>query len=426
MLKNYLTKRQRESVALILVGNFLEYFDLMLYAHMAIVLNDIFFPKSDPYTASLLAATTFSLTFVLRPLGALFFGYFGDRWGRKSTVIISTAIMAVASFVIASLPSYASIGVTASIVLTVCRIFQGFSSVGEVTGAHIYIAEIIAPPASHFYVSLIDICAGLGSFFALFIGSAFLLMDPESGWRWAFYLGSGIAVVGSIARTQLKETPEFIRALHRKKSNDIKVLDKTIPCKGSKKNLFSYLGIECLFPIAFYISFIYIGDILRTKYGYSTDQVIHHNLLVTTVDVLCAYFMAHLALKFYPLHILKVRGILLLCFLAFFPYLMNHAESTWQVFIVQCCLAVLGSDGIPAYAILVRGFPTLSRYTQAGLAFSLSRAIMYPVTAYGCFFVGKWLGFEGIAAVIAIFTVIFLVSVSRFTPEEDIRGYKSI
>ena len=103
--------------------------------------------------------------------------------------------------------------------------------------------------------------------------------------------------------------------------------------------------------------------------------MIYNNLLVTTVGIILAFIQAHLALRIYPLVIMKYRSIFLLVFLIFFPYLMNHATSAWYVFTAQCFLVVLGNDSIPAYAILVRGFPTLKRYTQAGLAFALSRAV---------------------------------------------------
>ncbi len=93
-LPQELTKNQKQSIALIQIGTFLEYFDLYLYIHMAVVLNVIFFPKTDPYTASLLAAFTFSSTFLLRPLGALFFGYIGDNVSRKTSVVMTTLIMA--------------------------------------------------------------------------------------------------------------------------------------------------------------------------------------------------------------------------------------------------------------------------------------------------------------------------------------------
>ena len=100
-----LKPEQKEAVGLLPIGTFLEYFDLMLYVHMAVVLNDVFFPKSDPYTHSILAAFAFCSTYVLRPFGALLFGYIGDNMGRKATIIITTLMMSISCVVMALLPT---------------------------------------------------------------------------------------------------------------------------------------------------------------------------------------------------------------------------------------------------------------------------------------------------------------------------------
>lgn len=109
-----LNSAQREAVGLLSIGTFLEYFDLMLYVHMAVLLNVLFFPETDPFTASLISAFSFCSTYVLRPFGALLFGYIGDYIGRKPVVIITTLLMAVSCTIIASLPTYAQIGIAAS------------------------------------------------------------------------------------------------------------------------------------------------------------------------------------------------------------------------------------------------------------------------------------------------------------------------
>ena len=102
-----LNREQKEAVGLLQIGTFLEYFDLMLYVHMAVLLNDLFFPKEDPKTAGLLTALAFCSTYVLRPFGALFFGYIGDHIGRKTTVIMTTMMMATSCIIMATLPTYA-------------------------------------------------------------------------------------------------------------------------------------------------------------------------------------------------------------------------------------------------------------------------------------------------------------------------------
>jgi MHS family proline/betaine transporter-like MFS transporter len=117
-----LTKEQKQAVGLLSIGTFLEYFDLMLFVHMAIILNELFFPKYDPHMTSLLAAFAFCSTYLLRPVGALIFGYIGDRYGRKNTVILTTFMMSSSCLVMAFIPTYNEIGLTATYAIIICRI----------------------------------------------------------------------------------------------------------------------------------------------------------------------------------------------------------------------------------------------------------------------------------------------------------------
>ena len=118
-LLSSLNREQKESIGLLQIGTFLEYFDLMLYVHMAVLLNEIFFPQYDPFTTSIVTAATFCSTFVFRPIGALIFGRIGDKFGRKPTIVITTAMMAISCLVMANLPTYAQIGITAAWIITI-------------------------------------------------------------------------------------------------------------------------------------------------------------------------------------------------------------------------------------------------------------------------------------------------------------------
>ena len=130
-----LNEEQKDAVGLLSIGTLLEYFDVMLYIHMAVLLNELFFPKADPFTASLLAAFTFCSTYVFRPLGALIFGYIGDKFGRRITVLLTMFVMAGCCVVMALLPPYAEIGITASCIMILCRVAQGMAAMGEAIGA---------------------------------------------------------------------------------------------------------------------------------------------------------------------------------------------------------------------------------------------------------------------------------------------------
>jgi MHS family proline/betaine transporter-like MFS transporter len=114
---NRLSKEQTHGIALLSVGTFLEYFDFMLHVHLAVVLNDLFFPKGDPKWDACIPALTFSSNFIFRPFGGLLFGYIGDLVGRKVTIILTTVLIAICCITVASLPTYAQIGILAPILL---------------------------------------------------------------------------------------------------------------------------------------------------------------------------------------------------------------------------------------------------------------------------------------------------------------------
>jgi MFS family permease len=117
-----LTREQKQAIGLLSIGTFLEYFDLMLYVHMAVLLNELFFSQDNEFSAQLLSAFSFCITFIFRPIGAILIGRLGDRIGRKATVIITTTVMSISCVVMANLPTYEQVGIVASWAVTICRI----------------------------------------------------------------------------------------------------------------------------------------------------------------------------------------------------------------------------------------------------------------------------------------------------------------
>jgi MFS family permease len=253
----------------------------MLYIHMAVLLNELFFPKTDAHTAAILTAFAFCSTYLLRPIGALVFGYIGDHAGRKVTVIITTTMMSISCLIIANLPTYGQIGIAASWIVTACRIAQGMSSMGEITGAQLYLSKTIKPPALYPAVALIGVAASSGVAVALAIAS--FVTSFGFNWRLAFWVGATIAVVGAVARTTLRETPDFADAKRRLKNTiekanvDSKKLANNLIWKekvNQKTSLALFLVdlyvaimlLFCLCPLRQYIKkFIWVQP--RTNYS---------------------------------------------------------------------------------------------------------------------------------------------------------------
>ena len=187
-MNDKLTKQQKTAVFLLSIGTLLEYFDLYLYVHMSVLLNELFFPKADPFIAKILGATAFFSTYFLRPIAGYIIGKIGDSFGRKFTIMLTTFIMAVSCLIIIFTPTYAEIGFTASIMIILSRMLQGFSSLGELMGAQLYLTEMLKTPVRSVMSGVVIFTARIGGFLAL--ATASIVLSVELNWRWAFGVGS--------------------------------------------------------------------------------------------------------------------------------------------------------------------------------------------------------------------------------------------
>ena len=416
-----LTREQKEAVGLLSLGTFLEYFDIMLYVHMAILLNELFFPKYDPYTTSLLSAATFCSTYVFRPFGALIIGWIGDNIGRRATVVITTFMMSISCITMANLPTYAQIGITASVLMIICRIVQGMSSMGEVIGAELYLTETIAPPAQYPAVAVVTVFATLGGgTFAL--GIASLVTSFGFNWRIAFLVGAVVAVIGSLARTTLRETPEFADAKRQLKTSlekaneDPKSLENhpLLQEKIAKKTFLAYFLIECSWPAIFYFIYVYCADILKDSFGYTAEQVIHQNFIVSIVNLLGFIVLTYLSSRIYPLKILKVKLVVFIIFAISCPYLLDSLRNPLDVLLLQAIVILFISDSLPAAPIFYKHFPVFKRFTCTTLIYALSRAFMYVIVSFGLIYLTEYFGHWGLLMLFCLISLGFAFGLFHF------------
>jgi MHS family proline/betaine transporter-like MFS transporter len=390
-----LSREQKEAVGLLQIGTFLEYFDLMLYVHMAVLLNEIFFPKTDPHTASLIAAFAFCSTYVLRPFGAILFGYIGDNIGRKTTVIITTLMMSVSCAVMANLPTYAQIGITATWVITICRIVQGLSSMGEIMCAKVYLTEITKVPEQYPAVSMITVASSLGAVAAL--GIATLVTTTGFNWRIAFWLGAGIAVIGSIARTRLRETPEFLKKMYERK-HKIKSTEKSVLAneKVRKRTMFAFFVTSCGGPMTFYIVYMHFNPLLKQSFGYSSENIIMHNFYLSLIQVSACVFFAIMSYRIHPLKIMKSGILCLVGIILLLPIIIINITHPYQLFALQSIFLLLFLSDTPAASIFIKQFPVLKRVTATSFLYALARALMYPITSFGLIYLTNFFGIYGL------------------------------
>lgn len=386
-----LNKEQKHAVGLLSLGTFLEYFDLMLYVHMAVLLNELFFPKTDPHTASLLAAFAFCTTYVFRPIGALIFGFIGDYVGRKVTVIITIMFMSISCVFMANLPTYAQIGITASWIMTICRIVQGMSSMGELTGAQLYLSELINPPARYSAVALLAFSSAIGGAASLAVAS--LVSYFGLNWRIIFGVGAIIALVGAAARVFLRETPDFTAAKRQTKiAQQTQVLAHE---KVSYKTLAALFLMDCMWPLCFYLSYMHCGIVLKDNFSYSPEQIIHQNFIVSIVQISTYLLFVFLSYRIYPLKILKVKLAISFAIVLSYPYWLNNFHHEFHVLLLQCCIIFFAADASPATSIFYKYFPVLKRFTYISFTYALSRAVIYVITSFGLVYLTKFHGSWG-------------------------------
>jgi MHS family proline/betaine transporter-like MFS transporter len=203
-----------KAYAAAVIGNLVEWYEFTVYAFVASVIGQLFFPSSDPTTSLISSYAVFALAFVARPLGGLVFASIGDRFGRRNALAALLFLVSIATGAIGILPTYAAIGIAAPILLIVCRMFQGFAFGGELSGTSTFILEYAPPGKRGLYTSMIGFTGGggliLGALIVMLLQSAFTSEQFRSwGWRIPFIVGFFISFLGIWMRLRLEDTPVF-------------------------------------------------------------------------------------------------------------------------------------------------------------------------------------------------------------------------
>ena len=389
-----LTRKQKEAIFLLSFGTLLEYFDLMLYVHLSVLLNDLFFPKTDPMMAKLLGATAFCMTFVLRPVGGYVIGRIGDAIGRKYTILITTFFMAFTCLTMAMFPTYEEVGIWATVVILLCRAVQGFSSLGEIMGAFIYLAESLKSPYKYIASGIVEMMSRVGELLAL--GVASLVLGSGFSWRIAFFIGAGIAVVGLVARRRLRETSEFANYQTRMKLQ--KQLDSSniIDDKVNKKALVSLFFDILTTPLGFYTAYMYLGDFMKNNLEMTAEQVINHNFKYTILAISMVIIFAYLYKFIHPIRIINLNLSILIFTLAVFPYCLENIHALGgenMIYILQTGVELIGFLSV---LIWFKYFPISRRFTTVATTFGIASSVGYVIVSYGLIPLTSWFGYYGL------------------------------
>jgi MFS family permease len=271
-----------------LVGTAIEWYDFFIYGTAsALVLPKLFFPSLDPAAGALLSYSTFALAFIVRPIGGLIFGHFGDRVGRKALLVTTVILMGTATTLIGLLPTYASIGVVAPLLLVVLRVLQGISVGGEYGGAVLMAVEHSEPGRRGYRGSWVQMGSPAGLILA---NAAFLLVTQlpgdallDWGWRIPFLLGSVLLVVGLIIRLRIPESPRFEEV---KQHGDIAKVPALVVLRDYPGRVLLTAGAYVGTGVVFYGSSIFGLSYGVEKLGFTRSQV----LAIVLIGQVLAFF----------------------------------------------------------------------------------------------------------------------------------------
>ena len=362
-----------------MVGNALEWYDYALYAQFAYIIGLKFFPKTE--FVEILTFAIFAAGFLVRPIGGILFGQIGDRFGRRSALVIGILMMAIPTAGIGLLPSYESIGIAAPIILAIIRLIQGFSLGGEFSGCIAYIVEHSPDNKRGLAGSASFVSMCIGMLMGVGVANAFSYVLSEEdllswGWRIPFIFGLVIGLVGLYIRSQLSESPIY------KAAKEAGHLSRTPLRETFTKHwrpLLLAIGIYINVTAPFYTTTVFMKYFMQNL-GYTEQQgsVVCAIILVTMSIVfpISAYISDKIGRK--PV---IVTGTILLI-LSIYPIFVALASMNYVFAILSQIIfaAIIGIYMGPVPTLLVELFPTRVRFTGVAISYNLSAAIFGGTT----------------------------------------------
>ncbi|MDU2478598.1 MAG: proline/betaine transporter [Klebsiella sp.] len=344
------------------LGNAMEWFDFGVYGFVAYALGKVFFPDANPSVQMIAALGTFSVPFLIRPLGGLFFGMLGDKYGRQKILAITIVIMSISTFCIGLIPSYATIGIWAPILLLLCKMAQGFSVGGEYTGASIFVAEYSPDRKRGFMGSWLD----FGSIAGFVMGAGVVVLISsvvgeqnflDWGWRIPFFLALPLDTMEQGDREGLQDGP--------------KVSFKEIATKHWR-SLLTCIGLVISTNVTYYMLLTYMPSYLSHNLHYSED----HGVLIIIAIMVGMLFVqpviGMLSDRFGRRPFILIGSVALFA-LAIPAFIMINSNVIGLIFagllllavVLNCFIGVMASS-LPAM------FPTHIRFSALASAFNIS------------------------------------------------------
>jgi len=395
-----------------LIGTTIEFFDFYIYATAAVlVFPKMFFPASDPTTATLASLATFGIAFLARPIGSALFGHFGDRVGRKTTLVAALLTMGLSTVAIGTLPGYERIGVLAPLLLAICRFGQGLGLGGEWGGAVLLAIENAPPDRRAWYGMFPQLGAPIGFFFS---GGIFLLLSNwltdeqffSFGWRLPFLASAALVLIGLYVRLTITETPVFLSALDRRERVKVPML---VVFRDYPVTLIMGVLVCLATFVLFYLMTVFALSWATTALKYSRETFLLIQLLGVLFFAITIPISAVLAERGRRVTLIWVSAAILVFGLVMAPMFVAGPVGATVMMVVG--LSLMGLTYGPLGTILSELFPTAVRYTGSSLTFNFAGifgaslapyAATWLATNYGLQWVGYYLSAAAALSIVGL------------------------
>jgi metabolite-proton symporter len=366
-----------------LIGTTVEWYDFFLYGLAAgVVFNRLFFPSFDPLVGTLLAFATFGVGFAARPIGGVVFGHFGDRLGRKKLLVLSLTMMGGATFLMGLLPTYATIGIWAPILLILLRLIQGFALGGEWGGAVLIVSEHGDAQRRGFWASWPQAGAPGGNLLAAGVLGALAAFQSEEafnswGWRVPFLLSAVLVVIGLYIRVSISESPVFQQAQARAEQRAAETGVREKPplmqvLRHYRRQVLIAMAARFAENMSFYIFTIFLGVYLKNQLNMSTSFALNAVLIASAIEFVAIPAWGALSDRVgrRPVYLFGAIGIAVWGYVFF--ALLDTRSFVLTTLAVTVGLLFHGAMYGPQAAFLSELFGTKVRYSGASVGYQLA------------------------------------------------------